>query len=83
MPAPKAISFRSPDVMALEWDDNDNETVSKKMIEPCKNYANYSSWLKDKFLYLVNKKNIDFNNNVLEIYDIESLLEFYYYQPKQ
>ena len=63
MPAPEAITFSSPgtfpspDVMDQTHDD-DEETVI--MIEPCKKYTHYSSWLKENFHYLVKKKDMDF-----------------------
>ena len=50
IPEPEIISFKSPDEMKYEpdnndsdQDDDDSETCCMMWIEPCKDYTNYSS----------------------------------------
>src|SRR5688572_23285189 len=83
MPAPEAISFRSPDVLEQEHDDEDEDDDSIILIEPCKNFKKYSSWLKFTFPFLIKKRHINLIDNVLKIHDWESLFKYYYYGPKQ
>ena len=80
MPAPEAITFQSPDVLEHGQEDDDNDSM---MIEPCRNFGSYSSWIKKNFLHLVPKKHLDFMNDELELYDQDRLFELYYYQPIQ
>jgi hypothetical protein len=79
MPAPEAITFSSPDVMEHVQDDDD----SIILIDPCTDYANYSSWLKRNFYYLIHKKDIDFIDNNLELSCRDDLFQYYYMKPIQ
>ena len=83
IPTPEAITFSKPDVMQHVQDDDDSDTKSVFMIEPCRNFGDYSSWMKRNFSHLVHKKDIEFMDHVLELYDQEKIFELYYYQPKQ
>src|SRR5687768_11576364 len=83
MPAPEAISFRSPDVLEQEHDDEDEDDDSIILIEPCKNFKKYSSWLKFTIPFLIKIRHINHIDNVLMIHDWESLFKYYYYGPKQ
>ena len=81
MPPPEAFTFQSPDVLEHDQEDDDNDSMI--MIEPCRNFGSYSSWIKQNFSHHVHRRHIEFMNNVLELYDQERLFELYYYQPKQ
>ena len=80
MPAPETFTFQSPDALKHDKDD-DNDSLF--WIEPCRDFGSYSYWIKKNFLHLVPKKNLDFMNDELELYDQDRLFELYYYQPIQ
>jgi len=79
MPAPEAITFHSTDV--LDQTHDDEETII--MINPCKKWTHYSSWLKENFHHLVKKKDMDFVDNTLELSCRDDLLKYSYYEPRQ
>src|SRR5688500_17980473 len=57
VPAPKVFSFKNPGVMEHDEDDDDDSVTCCVMwIEPCKDHANYSSWLQKNFPHLMNKR---------------------------
>jgi hypothetical protein len=91
IPAPEIFSFKSPDELDYDQDnddsddDDDSVTCCMVWIEPCKDYANYSSWLQKNFSHLVNKREVHFIDSILQIKDAETLFKFYFYfhEPKQ
>ena len=80
MPAPEAITF-NPDVMEHVQDDDDDDSMI--LIEPCTDFANYSSWLKENFYHLVHKKDMEFVSKHLVITCRADLFQYYYYKPYQ
>ena len=80
MPAPEAITFTSPDVLEHDQDEDDDSII---MIEPCTDFANYSSWLKRNFYHLIHKKDTEFIDNNLVLHSREDLFHYYYFKPIQ